>query len=73
MQCRGLKIVSSESDTPYSELLNRVNLPTLQLGRLRTIALETFKCINNISPVYIRDLASVKQSDYSFRYENTHC
>ena len=51
--------------------LERVKLPTLHLGRLRIIAIETFKGINNISPVYIRDVVSIKQCSYSFRYENT--
>ena len=40
-------------------------------GRLRTIALETYKCLNNSAPKYIADLVNPKQSSYSFRYENT--
>ena len=71
LQYRGLKIVFNCYDSSYEELLNRANLPTLHLSRLRTIALETFKCINNIAPSYIRSLVSIKQSSYSFRYENT--
>ena len=71
LQYRGLKIVFSSYDSSYEELLSRANLPTLHLGRLRTIALETFKCMNNIAPPYIRDLVTQKQSSYSFRYENT--
>ena len=47
----GLKIVFNAYEASYEELLTRANLPTLHLGRLRTIALETFKCINNIAPV----------------------
>ena len=66
-----LKIVFNAYESSYEELLTRANLPTLHLGRLRTIALETFKCINNIAPVYIRDLVNIKHSSYSFRYENT--
>ena len=50
---------------------SRANLPTIHLGRLRTIALETFKCINNSVPPYIRNLVNVKQSTYSLRYEDT--
>ena len=50
LQYRGLKIVFNSYESSYEELLSRANLPTLHLGRLRTIALETFKCINNIVP-----------------------
>ena len=70
-QYRGLKIVYNCYESSYEELLTRANLPTLHIGRLRTIALETYKCINNSAPKYIRDLVNLKQSSYSFRYENT--
>ena len=70
LQFRGLKIAFNSYESSYGELLSRDNLPTLHLGRLRTIALETFKCINNIVPPYIRNLVNVKQSTYSLRYEN---
>ena len=39
--------------------------------RLRCIATETYKCINNMSLEYLRDLVEVKQTKYSFRYEYT--
>ena len=71
LQYRGLKIVFNSYETFYEEPLTRANLPTLHLRRLRTIALETFKCINNTAPTYIRDLVILKQLSYSFRYENT--
>lgn len=71
LQHRGLKIVFNDYSSSYSDLLNRVNLPTLHLGRLRTIAIETFKCMKDISPAYIRNLVNVKTSSYYFRYENT--
>ena len=48
-----------------------MNLPTLHMNRLRCIATETYKCINNMSPEYLRDLVELKQTKYSFRYENT--
>ena len=41
------------------------------MNRLRCIAAETYKCVNNMSPLYLRDLVDVKQTKYSFRYENT--
>ena len=70
LQFRGLKIAFNSYQFSHEELLSRANLPTFHLGRLRTIALETFKCINNIAPPYIRNLVNVKQSTYSPRYEN---
>ena len=55
----------------YENLLSKVNLPALHMNRYRCIATETYKCINNMSPEYLRDLVEVKQRKYSFRYENT--
>ena len=43
-QCRGLKIVFDCYESSYEELLTSANLPTLHLGRLRTIIMETFNC-----------------------------
>ena len=62
LQNRGLKIVYNCYESSYEELLTRANLPTLHLGRLRSLALEAFKCINNSASKYIRDLVNLKQS-----------
>ena len=66
LQYRALRIVFNDYISSYESLLNKVNLPTL-----RCIATETYKCINNMSPEYLRDLVELKQTKYSFRYENT--
>ena len=46
------------------------HINTLQLGRIRTISLETFRILNNMSPTYILDLVKFKNTTYSFRYQN---
>ena len=71
LQYRALRIVFNDYISSYESLLNKVNLPTLHMNRLRCIATETYKCINNMSPEYLRDLVELKQTKYSFRYENT--
>ena len=71
LQYRALRIVSNDYIYSYESLLSKVNLPTLHTNRLRCIATETYKCINNMSLKYLRDLVEVKQTKYSFRYENT--
>ena len=71
LQYRGLKIVFNSYESSYEKLLSRANLSALHLGKLRTIAIETFKCILDIAPAYATDLVNVKQRSYSFMYENT--
>jgi hypothetical protein len=60
-----------DTDSTYEELLTKSKLPTLKIRRIRTIAIETFKIVNITSPLYLHDLITIKQSKYSFRYQNT--
>ena len=39
---------------------------------MRTIALESFKILNNLSPAYLNDLLTFKNHSYNFRYQKTH-
>ena len=38
---------------------------------MRTIALESFKILNKLSPAYLNDLLTVKNHSYNFRYQKT--
>ena len=64
LQHRALRIVYNDFQSSYEDLLHRVNTTTLHLGRMQSIAIETFKCLN------IRDLVKLKNNKYNFRYEN---
>ena len=46
-------------------------LPSLKVRPLRAIALEVFKILNNLSPIYLNDLLTLKNLSYSFRYTQT--
>ena len=48
--------LSIEIMTSYESLLMKSQLPSLKVRRLRAIALEAFKILNNLSPVYLNDL-----------------
>ena len=45
-------------------------MPTLHISRIRTVAIEAFKILYKMSPKYLHDLISFKNTNYSFRYEN---
>ena len=51
--------------------LVKSKLPSLKVRRLRAIALEAFKILNNQKPVYLSDILTYKPHSYSFRYTNT--
>ena len=38
---------------------------------MRTIAFESFKILNNLSPAYLNDLLTFKNHSYNFRYQKT--
>ena len=54
----------------YENLLERVNMPTLHVSRIRLIATESFKILHKMTPVYLQDILSYKKYAYSFRYDN---
>ena len=70
LQYRALRLVFSDFDSSYEDLLTKANMPTLQLDRTRIIAREVFKILNGLSPSYIQDLVTLKSTNYSFRYQN---
>ena len=53
LQFRGLRIVFNDYEASYDNLLSRVNMTTLHLNRMKNIAIETYKCLNSLSPEYI--------------------
>ena len=67
---RALRLVFSDFSSSYEAFLERANMPTLHVNRIRLIAIETFKILHKMLPVYLHDLVSYKESNYSFRYDN---
>ena len=70
MQETALRFVYNDYNSTYLELVNKAKVPTLQVRRIRTMALETFKIINSLSPTCLNSLVKIKTSKYSFRYSN---
>ena len=50
--------------------MDKAKVPTLQVRRIRTMALETVKNINNLYATCLNSLVKIKTSKYSFRYSN---
>ena len=71
IQERALRFIYSDYSSSYESLLIKSQLPSLKVRRMRTIALESFKILNNLSPAYLNDLLTVKNHSYNFRYQKT--
>ncbi|KAL4227059.1 hypothetical protein ACF0H5_015033 [Mactra antiquata] len=70
VQERALRFVYDDYTSSYHFLLNKINMPSLQVRRMRTIAIETFKILNNLAPTVLTDLLIKKDNKYNFRYSN---
>ena len=64
IQERALRFIYSDYSSSYESLLIKSQLPSLKVRRMRTIALESFKILNNLSPAYLNDLLTVKNHSY---------
>ena len=71
IQERTLRFIYQDCNSSYDTLLRKSQLPSLKVRRLRAIALEAFKILNNQTPVYLSDLLTYKSHSYSFSYTNT--
>ena len=56
IQERALRFVYDDFNSGYEELLIKANIPSLHIRRLRTMAIETFKILNKMSPPVLSDL-----------------
>ena len=67
---RALRLIYSDFTSDYETLLEKAYVSSLHVKRLRTMALETFKIVNKLSPPILRDLVQKKDTKYNFRYSN---
>ena len=71
IQLRALRFVYDEYNMDYESLLQKANLPSLELSRIRHIAIEVFKAIYKLNPAYICNMFQLKSHSYSLRSVNT--
>ena len=71
IQERALRFIYDDFCSSYDKLLEKSGLISLKVRRLRSIALETYKILNKMSPEYLHDLLHLKNVNYNFRHLNT--
>jgi hypothetical protein len=60
VQERALRFVYEDYNSSYDNLLKKAKVPSLQIRRMRTMALETFKIMNKLSPSCLHNLCIYK-------------
>ena len=67
LQERALRFVYRDTTSTYEEILKRGHFLPLSIYRLKFLAIEVYKCINNSNPTYLSDLFVHKNVDYELR------
>ena len=67
LQERALRFVYDEYILPYDSLLAKTNMLSLSMNRLKTLAVEVYKCVNGKSPEYINSMFRLRNSSYNLR------
>ena len=62
-----LRFVTDDKLSNYTELLHKIKIPSLTLQRLKYMAIEIFKCLNNLNPSFMSKMFNVKENKYDMR------
>ena len=64
---RLLRFLLDGYQTGYTDLLQNAYVPGIKIMVLRYLAIEVFKCINEINPTYLNTMFTRKQCPYALR------
>ena len=56
IQYRCLQLLTNDFDSDYKLLLEKTKTPIMETKRIRTIALEIFKTLNDLNPNFMKDI-----------------
>ena len=62
IQKRCLRITLNDYESDYETLLRNSNKLTMEIQRLRTLAVEIFKTLNEINPPYMKNIFTPKEN-----------
>lgn len=70
IQERALRFIHNDFQSSTDALLAMSGTSPLHIKRMKLMACEVYKIVNDLSPQYIRDLINIKVSQYNFRSEH---
>ena len=62
IQKRALRMVLNDYESDYGTLLQKANMSTLQIVRIKTLATEIFKTFHSIHPIYMNGIFQTNKS-----------
>ncbi len=70
IQERALRFMFNDKKTTYDSLLEKCGYNTLHIRRIKLIATEVFKSLNDLNPVFMKESFKQKDISYKLRDEN---
>ena len=67
IQKRALRFVLNDYQSNYQDLLNKSEATGIKIMTLRLLAIEVYKCVNNLNPKYLNEMFTKKKCSYDFR------
>ena len=64
---KALRVILNNYESPCTTILKNVSRPPLYAGRLKSIVLETYKCVKTHNPAYFNDLFCPSPAPYETR------
>ena len=71
IQYRDLKFIFNDYSSTYDALLKKAKIPTLEVNRLRVMAIEVYKIYNKLCPSFVTKLLPTKTLRYNLRSGKT--
>ena len=71
VQERALRFINNDFTSSLQDLLSSTSTVPLHVRRMKQMATEDFKIVNDMSPEYIKDLITIQNSSYNFRRESS--
>ena len=62
IQKRALRMVLDDYESDYETLLQKTNMSTLQIIRIKTLATEIFKTFHSLNPIYMNEIFQTNPS-----------
>ena len=56
IQERSFRLLLNDHESDYDQLLAKVKKPMLEIRRIKLLATEIFKTINNLNPSYMKEI-----------------
>ena len=71
VQERALRFVYNDYISSHADLLKTAGADYLHIKRVKEMAREVFKIVNNIAPTFIENIIALKRSQYSLRNDKS--